>query len=164
MEIESARPDDVDWLVDAWIHLAGEQREYGSQVRVESNRETMRPVLASHQTNDTALVARLDGERVGFATYSVERGPIEMSCVRALLSNLWVDPDHRNLGVGTALLRAVETDLEDHGVESCRLEVLSSNDSARRFYRKNGYEPQRVTMRRSLDGGDGNDTHTKDDR
>ena len=163
MQIESARPDDVDWLVDAWIRLAGEQRDYGSQVRVQANRKTMRPVLAAHQTNDTALVARLDGERVGFATYSVERGSIEMRHVQAVLSNLWVDPDHRDLGIGTALLRAVETDLEDRGVECCRLEVLASNDSARRFYRKNGYEPQRVTMRRPLDGGTKNDTHTKDD-
>ncbi len=41
---------------------------------------------------------------------------------------------------------------------------MAENEEARRFYRRHGYDPLRVTMERSLAGRSENDTHSKEDR
>ncbi|WP_290818862.1 GNAT family N-acetyltransferase [Halovivax sp.] len=161
--VEPAAADELDRLADCWVRLAREQREHGSRVRAEANRETIREVLAAHRVADGLFVARLSGSIVGFATFSVERGSFELDATRGLLSNLWVDPAHRDRGVGSALLSAVESALADRGVEVCTLEAMATNDGARRFYRRHGYDTYRVAMERRLGAGPENDTHSKDD-
>ncbi len=161
--IEPATATDIDELVECWLQLASEQRDHGSVVGVESNRETIRDVLGAHRVSNGLLVARASDEIVGFATFAVETGSFELSVSRGLLSNLWVVPDRRDEGIGRRLLEAVEAELADRGVEVCQLEVLAANDAARRFYRRAGYEPRRVTMNRRLDSNDENDTPSKVD-
>lgn len=161
--VEPATAAEIDDLVDRWERLAAEQREHGSHVRAEGNRGTIREVLAAHQVAGGLLVARLEGELVGFATFSVERGSFELDATRGLLSNLWVEPAHRGRGIGSALLSAVESALADRGVEICHLEAMAANEAARRFYRRHGYETHRVAMERRLDEVAENDTHSKDD-
>jgi len=53
------------------------------------------------------------------------------------ISTFGVDPDYRRQGVGTMLLNTCETAL---GHQTVRLSVRTSNDSAIRLYRKQGYE------------------------
>ena len=161
--VEPATPDDLDHLADCWVSLAREQRDHGSHIRSEANRTTIRTILAGHLSTDGLLVARLNGEIVGFASFSVERGSFALDASRGLLSNLWVDPDHRNREIGAALLAAVERRLTDRGVEVCKLETMVGNEAARRFYRRHGYERSRIVMERRLNDGRKNDTHSKDD-
>ena len=163
--IEHASPDDVDAVTTLWIRLARDQRTYDSSVRAGANRETMRETLAAHQINDGLLVARLGGDVVGFASFAVEHGSLELDATRGHLSNLYVDPDFRNHGIGTALLEAVEDALTDRGIDVLLLEVMAENEAARRFYARQGYDDFRVTMQRSLEGEESseNDTHSKED-
>ena len=161
--VEPATPDDLDYLADCWVSLAHEQRDHGSHIRSEENRATIRTILSGHLSTDGLLVARVNGEIVGFASFSVERGSFELDASRGLLSNLWVDPDHRNRNIGAALLDVVENKLTDRGVDICTLETMAENDAARRFYRRHGYERSRIVMDRRLDDGEKNDTHSKDD-
>ncbi|WP_049923434.1 GNAT family N-acetyltransferase [Halopiger djelfimassiliensis] len=163
LTIEPATSDELDAVTDLWVRLARGQREHGSAVRADENRESIRQILAAHQVNDTLLVARVDGTLVGFASFSVERGALELDTTRGTLSNLYVEPAARDRGVGTALLEAVETSLEASGVDVVRLEVMADNDAARRFYRRQGYDSVRVTMERSLEDRTENDTHSKED-
>ena len=161
--VEPATPDDLDYLADCWVSLAREQRAHGSHIQADANRATIRTILAGHLSTDGLLVARLEGEIVGFASFSVERGSFELDASRALLSNLWVDPDYRNREIGGELLESVERTLRDRGVKICKLETMVGNDAGRRFYRRHGYERSRIAMERRLDEGRKNDTHSKDD-
>ncbi|ELY75425.1 GNAT family N-acetyltransferase [Natrinema gari] len=161
--IELASRDDIAPLTDRWVRLARDQRQYGSAIRADANREPMRETLGAYQVSDGLFVARLEGSIVGFATVSVERGSLELDETRGMLSNIYVDPPYRDRGIGTALLEAAEASLADRGVDTMLLEVMAANESARRFYRHKGYDARRVTMSRSLENRAENDTHSKED-
>ncbi|WP_121742770.1 GNAT family N-acetyltransferase [Natronorubrum halophilum] len=165
IEIEHASQDDIEAVTDLWVRLARDQREYESYVRAADNRETMRATLSAHQVNGGLLVARLDREVIGFTSFTIERGSLELDGTRGLLSNLYVDPAARDRGVGSALLEAAEETLREQGADVMILEVMAENEDARRFYRRQGYDTYRVAMERSLEdeGASENDTHSKED-
>ena len=160
-QIEPATRDDLEAVADCWVALAREQREHGSHVLPEANREAILETLAAHQVAGGLLVAQLEDELVGFATVTVERGSFALDSTRGVLSNLYVKPAFRNQGVGRALLEAAEAYLADRDVEVVTLEAMADNEAARRFYRRHGYETYRVAMERPL--ADENDTHSKED-
>lgn len=161
-EIEPATQAELETIADWWVRLAREQREHGSHVLPEPNRETIVDVLGAHRIAGGLLVAKLDDEPVGFASFTMERGSFELDVTRGFLSNLYVTHAYRNRGVGTALLEAVESELASRGAEVLALEAMANNEAARRFYRRNGYEPYRVAMERRLAGEHENDTHTRE--
>ena len=175
IEIGHAAADDVEAVADLWVRLARDQRAYDSYVRADANRETMRDTLAAHQVNDGLLVARDGDSIVGFASFSVERGSLELDADRGLLSNIYVDPAYRGRGIGAALLETAENELAAQGAEVVVLEVMADNEAARRFYDRQGYDTYRVAMERDLEdesdadgegGGDDrseNDTHSRED-
>lgn len=167
--IEPATSDDVEAVTDLWVRLARGQRAYDSAVRADANRNRMRETLAAHQATDGLLVARADGTLVGFVSFSLEHGTLELDATRGTISNIYVEPTHRDRGIGAALLEAAEDALADRGAEVVILEVMADNEAARRFYREQGFDAFRVTMERSLADRDDraarseNDTHSKED-
>ncbi|THE66277.1 GNAT family N-acetyltransferase [Salinadaptatus halalkaliphilus] len=164
LTVEHATSEDIPTITDLWVDLARGQRAHGSVVKPEYNRETMSETLGAYQVADGLLVARLDDTIVGFASVSIERGSLELETTRGTLTNLYVVPDARNAGVGSALLETAERTLARKGAETMVLEVMAANEAARRFYRRHGYETHRVTMDRSLADRSENDTHSKEDR
>lgn len=74
------------------------------------------------------LVAELDGEVVGYGVVNVEGGT---------LPALYVDPDHRDAGIGSTLLGHIETSAAFSGVAT--LELLASQNAVG-FYESLGYE------------------------
>lgn len=163
--IERATQGDLEAVADLWVELARDQRDYESYVLAETNRETMRDTLAAHQVNDGLLVARVDGEIVGFASFTLERGSLALDATRGLLSNIYVDPAYRDRGIGSALLEVAEDELAARGAEVVILEVMAANDDALRFYERQGYDTYRVAMKRDLeDDRSENDTHSREDR
>jgi ribosomal-protein-alanine N-acetyltransferase len=66
------------------------------------------------------------------------------------IATFGVDPDYRRRGIGTALLNAVEAELD---MDSIRLCVRVSNEGAIRLYERAGYRPI-DTWRRYYRGGE----------
>ena len=77
------------------------------------------------------LVAELDGERAGLATYRIADDACELVTLDAL---------RENAGVGTALIEAVAAEARNAGAE--RLWLITSNDNlpALRFYQRRGLD------------------------
>lgn len=150
LTIERANSDDIDAVTELWVRLARGQREHDSFIRAEPNRETMRETLAAYQVADGLLVARADDRVVGFASYSIERGTLDLDSTRGTLSNLYVEPAYREQGIGTTLLETAADELAAKGAAVLTIEVMADNEAARRFYREQGYESYRVAMKRSL--------------
>ena len=161
-------------VVEMWVDLAADQRRYGSHLLAEPNRERVREAALQGILTDSLLVATDGDEPVGFVTFEVESGVYEQDVRRGLVENVYVVPGRRGEGIGSALLRAAEDRLRERGCEAFFLEVLAANEEARRFYRREGYEPHRVQFERSADPRDRpedrydddsaeSDTHTRDD-
>jgi ribosomal protein S18 acetylase RimI-like enzyme len=88
-----------------------------------------------------ALVARDDGEPIGYAFVHVRPGADDTWPVgrhMAELVSLAVAPEARGDGVGTALLDAVDAELERRGIHDLEVGVMAGNDRARAFYERRG--------------------------
>lgn len=151
MVITTTSADDVDAVVDQWVALARDQREYESHIVPESNRPSIRETALRRIVSDELLLAREDGEMAGFVMFTTESGQYEQDVRRGIVQNLYVVPAYRSQGIGTALLTAAEEHLAESGVDCVALNVMSNNESARRFYRRNGYDTHRVELEKSIE-------------
>jgi ribosomal protein S18 acetylase RimI-like enzyme len=161
MEIEQPTTDDIDTLVDQWVALAMEQRDHGSHILAEDNRESIREKLAHSIVTGRTKVAREGDQILGFVTYELETGTYEQTVTRGTIGNLFVRPSARNAGVGTALLEVAERGLDNAGADVVGLEALAGNEAGRRFYRRHGYDVHRVAFEKPLPESD---NHSKEDR
>lgn len=169
MRIEPATMDEIDELADRWVELARGQRAYGSHLRPEANRASIRDALARGVVAGEVLVAR-EGESeseggdgagiAGFVTYGPEAADHEADVERGVVKNVYVRPDRRDEGIGSRLLAAAETRLADAGAELVSLEAMADNEDARRLYARRGYRPHRIELEKRLRS----DTDTKEDR
>lgn len=82
-----------------------------------------------------SLVAKIDGETVGFIIGSTYRGNKRIGHVYTIDVAL----KHRRKGIGLRLLNELEQIFVENGVETCYLEVRIDNVAARELYRKQGY-------------------------
>jgi GNAT superfamily N-acetyltransferase len=57
----------------------------------------------------------------------------------ALLDELYVAPDHRSQGLGSAMLAEVEAIVRERGGELVEIDVDGVDHDARRFYERHGY-------------------------
>lgn len=156
MHIEVPDVAEATAVADLWAALAADQRGHGSHVDVEANREAALESVVSHTIGDEVLVARADGEDgdlLGFVMFGPESDRFVRTIDRGMIHNLYVVPEARGSGVGSALLSAAEKRLADRGLDVVVLSVLAANARARELYRERGYEPHRLEMERALEEG-----------
>lgn len=151
MRIETPDTDDADTLAELWVGLADGQRAFGSHLEAAENRDTIRESFFRHIVTDTVRVATEDDAIVGFVTFSIESGRFEQDTTRGIIENLYVTPEARGEGVGSALLAAGEAALFDAGADVIALDVMAENEDARRFYDRHGYQPHRVELEKESD-------------
>jgi len=158
-DVRLATGEDVDAIADMWVALADEQRAHGSHLLAAENRGQARDLVAQYVHADGVAVATRGNVRVGFVMFHAETGFYETDATRGVVDNLYVRPDQRGDGLGSALLDYAEDALRDRGADVLAVEALAANEAARRLYESRGYEPHRVTLERSAES----DTHSKDD-
>jgi ribosomal-protein-alanine N-acetyltransferase len=109
--------------------------------------ERRRLAAAVHETLDRTIVADIDGGAVGWCARG--RG-------RAYIPYLFVTPLLQNRGIGTLLLRRMESLMELEGADRVQLDTLSDNVRAVNFYQHQGYRI--LVLRR--EGATGRDPET----
>lgn len=92
--------------------------------------------LATLLTGDSTFAVLADD--IGLALITLRpnvwyEGPV------ALLDELYVVPDHRNRGLGTLLLRKVESEVLERDGQVLEINVDGQDHDARRFYERHGY-------------------------
>lgn len=60
---------------------------------------------------------------------------------RFLMDGIFVAPDARGKGVGSALLKAIITEARRQGYREVRLDVINTNPRARALYERIGFQP-----------------------
>ena len=112
--------------------LVGElDRLQTSLYPAESNH--LAPIETLERDNVTFLAAFVAGEVVGCG--AVKRMPGRYGEIK----RMYVDPSARGLGVGRALMNALECDLLAHGIEVARLETGTRQPEALALYERCGY-------------------------
>jgi ribosomal protein S18 acetylase RimI-like enzyme len=149
MRVDLATLVEVETLADLWVDLAEEQRKHGSHLNAASNREAIKAVFSQQVVDDLILVAR-DEEIVGFVNFSIEEGYFDQSVTRGIIQNVYVRPESRDRGIGTALMDTCEAELSDRGADVIALEAMAANDAARRLYKRRGYDEHRIEVEKPV--------------
>lgn len=129
-----------------WVDLARDQRSYGSHLLGPENRAVIRETVVQRIVAANLLVAQREEHVVGFVMFALEHGRYEQDVTPGVVENLYVVPDARREGIGSALLRAAEDRLVADGATAVQLETMAENDTARQFYAAHGYTPYRLAL------------------
>ena len=149
--LDPGRLDDIEPL---WLGLHRHHRRVSDlpvlpddDLSWQRRRDWYRSMLAAGQ--DFALVARADGEPVGYAFVHIRPGDDDtwpVGAHMAELVSLAVAPDQRGRGVGTALMDAVGAELELRGIADLEVAVMAGNERAIAFYERRGLRVGELLM------------------
>lgn len=132
MQIRAATPADVELIFSLIVELAEYER---APDQVTGTPALLQDALFGPRPSAEALIAELDGERVGFALFHGNFSTWE--CRPGLwLEDLYVPPQHRRGGIGRALLAAVAAIAIARGCTRLEWTALHWNIPALEFYEK----------------------------
>lgn len=118
--------------------LVAQLREHGIDTPEDAVRRVVEGALADPRWG-RLLIARSEGVAIGVAylsfVWSLEHGGLA-----AWLEELYVVPERREGGAGTALLHAVKGLCRSHGCAAIDLEVEESHARACALYEREGFE------------------------
>jgi ribosomal protein S18 acetylase RimI-like enzyme len=152
--IVAGTPVDVPSLEALWVvvhraHAAAmpELAPYVSDVETWEERRALYDSLLRRP--DTVLLLALEGDvTVGYAFAHVQ--PVRDTWIAdtwrigarvAEIESLSVRADRRGRGLGSALLEALERELNAQGVDDVIVGAPAGNESALRLYRRRGFRP-----------------------
>ena len=135
--IDSARPADVPLILSLIRELADYEKLADDVVATEARIER---ALFGEPPQAEAVVARVDGEPVGFALY-FQTFSTFLARPGLYLEDLYVRPAHRGNGYGRRLLVHVARLAVDRGCGRFEWSVLDWNELAQTTYRRAGAAP-----------------------
>ena len=103
--------------------------------------------------NGQILIAELEGRAVGWAVVYAEENEIYVLAEErnnAYISELFVREERRGTGVGRALITACENWARAKGITVMMIGVLSGNTHADALYRRAGFVPYALQLRKHL--------------
>ena len=140
MKIRPANEKDADALA----HL---NRKFN---KTQDTAEQIAARIKAKPLAETALVAKVEGEVVGFACLRVTRS-LCYDFALAELTELYVEESHQRRGAGNASTERAERITQQQGAESLMLLTAGKNLTAQEFYRSVGYqELQDLVMSKKL--------------
>ena len=133
-QIRPAGPDDAETLDRLIRELAAYEK---LEADVQATPELLRKYLFGPHQCIEALVAEQNGEAVGFALYFFNFSTFR--CLPGLyLEDIYVKPEFRGQGLGTALFRRLAAVAMDRGCGRLEWSVLDWNEPAIGFYQSLG--------------------------
>lgn len=121
--------------------LIAQLREHGIDTNEDDVARAIDGVLTDPRWG-RLLIARADGVAIGVAYVSFVWA-LEHGGLSAWLEELYVVPERRNGGAGTALLHAVKGVCRAHGCAAIDLEIVESQARAASLYEREGFERHR---------------------
>ena len=130
--IRRALPSEIETLADiAFVAWERDLLPFLNGASAARDAERNRLSAAARDGLDRIIVAEVNGVSVGWCQRA--RG-------RAYIPFLFVTPLLQNQGVGSALLRRMESFIELEGADRIQLDTLADNVRAGNFYQHHGYQ------------------------
>lgn len=131
-------PEFDDFSAIAEIKVKGWQSTYNEIVDEtylqKLSAEQICDVMRENKKKDRYLIAEVGAEIVGFCRYRLCE-EVDGHC-RGAISELYVKPNRKRMGIGGLLFRYALDDLKESGCRRAELGCFSENHSALAFYRK----------------------------
>ncbi len=141
--IRPGRREDAAEAARLWMQSAEEHTAHDQIYATAPGAErVMRRFLAdlAASSHSFLFVAETGDRTVGFISGELREGsPAFRSKTWASVDDVFVEPDHRNLGVGRALLESVEAWAKERGAHGISLQVAAANKRGRKFYEELGF-------------------------
>jgi ribosomal protein S18 acetylase RimI-like enzyme len=142
VRVRLVRPEDASQLVPVFEAFYG--ASFGGRVSEVAVAGRLRQASAF----ETVVVAEVEDTIVGFAslrvTNSLDPDPY------AELTDLFVEPESRRLGVASKLVKYLEGIARERGATHLVVLTGTKNTEAQAFYRSAGYEEYAISMRKAL--------------
>ncbi|MFI1722204.1 GNAT family N-acetyltransferase [Streptomyces sp. NPDC020489] len=151
--VRRARIEDIPGLVASSASLFAEDGgTRDATLNVDWPRKHGEAAFTAALEDPARLVLVVDqGTRVvGHLTGAVTRPTERRLVTSATLLSMYVRPEHRRARAGTALVGEFLAWARREGAEEVEVTAYSANTDAIRFYERNGFTPQTVTLRQTL--------------
>lgn len=136
IRVRTAHADDAPVLA----HLVQEYWRFEGISGFDHNRiDGLLRDLLSNSERGVCLIAENDHAPCGYLL-AVYLFSLEHGGMTAEIDEFFVVPEHRLQGTGTALLKAAQGLLQERGCVHIQLQLGVSNESARAFYSREGFE------------------------
>ncbi len=143
IEIRNAKESDIDSILGMIARLKKLNEEFDTRMRVSSRmEENARNHLVDamkHHEDYVFLVAEIAGKTGGFIKADIVHRIYYDPEKEGRISEFYVMPEFRRLGVGGMLLNRAKKILHSKGVGLIAVEFPSQNMIASNFYRKLGF-------------------------
>jgi GNAT superfamily N-acetyltransferase len=134
--IQTAVPTDVDTL----LPMVEQYWRFDAIAGFDAGRMRSLLVRVLEDSNlGRAWLAMVYGEPAGYLL-AVYVFSLEHQGLTAEIDEFFVVPAHRGLGVGNQMLEAAETQFRIQGCTHVSLQLGRSNEEARKFYRRHGFD------------------------
>lgn len=135
---------DVEELSGLILRFYRFNEEFDPVYSVAEDAEEVARRLAEEYVKRSDLVvfvADFEGRVVGYVKGEVRETPMLNVKRLGVLSELYVLPTHRNMGIATKLIEEAASHLSGRGVWYLAVEFPTINYVAERFYRRMGFRP-----------------------
>ena len=143
LTIRHGHREDAAEVARLWMQSAKEHTFHDPiYATIPDAERIMRRFLADVASSGHSFlfVAEHDGRTVGFVSGELRASsPTFRPKTWAAVDDVFVEPDHRNLGVGRALLESVRRWAKERGVDGISLQVAAANERGRKFYKDLGF-------------------------
>jgi ribosomal protein S18 acetylase RimI-like enzyme len=141
--VRPGRREDAAEAARLWMQSAEEHTAHDPIYATAPGAErVMRRFLADlvGSSHSFLFVAESADRTVGFVSGELREGsPAFRPKTWASVDDVFVEPDHRNLGVGRALLESVKAWAKERGADGISLQVAAANERGRKFYEELGF-------------------------
>lgn len=124
------------WLNDYFYRVGYRlpQPENVGQVWVDSFRRTLGRF-------SNVFIAEVDGRVAGFMLCRLKRTPAHFGgVIVGELSDMWIEPEVRRLGIGDRLSRLAIDWMREQGAHSIEIQILKDNEGSWKLYERMGFK------------------------
>lgn len=149
MTIRNAIFEDVKDIAE--IHVKSWQavykglipQSYLNNLSISKREKSWQNILTNCQTH--TIVQEIDNLVVGFANFGQTRDRDKDSKISGEITSIYLNPEYWRKGLGTELVEFIFKDMKHRKFTKITLWVLDTNQIARKFYEKMGFQPDGET-------------------